>query len=87
MRGHESWVWSIVFSPDSRLLVSGSDDYSVKVWNLATGECLQTRKGPPNLLNAVSFGNSTSREFDGRCITLYQFPKVVLQLLEVIFVS
>jgi WD40 repeat protein len=55
LKGHHSWVFSLVFSPNSTSLASASDDYVVKLWDLMTGECLQTLKGPANILNAVTF--------------------------------
>jgi len=35
--GHGSMVQSVAFSPDGKTLVSGSDDKSVKLWDLITG--------------------------------------------------
>ena len=31
--------------PDGRRVVSGSSDKSLKVWDVATGECVATLKG------------------------------------------
>src|SRR5437588_105512 len=36
-QGHRSTVWSVAFSPDGRSLASGSGDFSVRIWDLATG--------------------------------------------------
>jgi WD40 repeat protein len=38
LKGHEDRVYSVVFSPDNRTLLSGSDDRSIRVWNLQTGK-------------------------------------------------
>jgi WD40 repeat protein len=35
LRGHTGDVMSLAFSPDSRRLVSGSKDRTVKVWDMA----------------------------------------------------
>ena len=35
-RGHVGPVYMIAFSPDSRLLVSGSKDSTMKVWDIKT---------------------------------------------------
>src|SRR5262249_47028142 len=40
--GHEGDVWAVVPSPDGRLLVSGSGDQTVRLWNLHTREPIAT---------------------------------------------
>jgi WD40 repeat protein len=40
LKGHEKPVWTVAFSPDSKQLVSGSDDKSVRLWDVAKGEQL-----------------------------------------------
>jgi WD40 repeat protein len=45
LRGHTSWVRCIAFSPDGALLASGSDDGTVKLWDVTpagAGTCRQT---------------------------------------------
>ncbi|HEY9726546.1 MAG TPA: hypothetical protein V6D50_08875 [Chroococcales cyanobacterium] len=39
---HTSWVTSVSFSPNGQFLISGSDDRTLKVWDIATGFCIQT---------------------------------------------
>jgi WD40 repeat protein len=43
--GHSSDVLSAAFSPDSRTIVSGSSDTTVKVWDVASGRELRTLVG------------------------------------------
>ena len=38
--GHTSFIWSLAFSPDGATLVSGSGDFTVRLWDTAP---LQTR--------------------------------------------
>jgi WD40 repeat protein len=38
LAGHEDQVHAVAFSPDGKKLASGSHDYSVRLWDLETGE-------------------------------------------------
>ena len=42
LNGHNNWVRSAAFSPDSNLAVSGSDDKLVKLWDVATHQSIHT---------------------------------------------
>ncbi|KAL7803583.1 hypothetical protein V8C44DRAFT_273994 [Trichoderma aethiopicum] len=37
LKGHRDWVRAVVFSADGKLIVSGSDDSTVRVWDAETG--------------------------------------------------
>ncbi|KAH8817866.1 quinon protein alcohol dehydrogenase-like superfamily [Flagelloscypha sp. PMI_526] len=37
MHGHSSPIWCITFSPDGQLIVSGSDDHTLRLWDATTG--------------------------------------------------
>src|SRR5712692_1077634 len=45
LTGHSLPIWSIAISPDGQTLVSGSDDTTIKLWNLQSGELLCTLEG------------------------------------------
>lgn len=54
-QGHKSEIYSLAFSPDGRMLVSGSGDKSARVWDMDSGHCVyhllieevtQTESGP-----------------------------------------
>ncbi len=56
---HTSWVWSVVFAPhphdpEQQILVSVSDDYQVKLWDLQTGSLLRTLLGHQRSVNALA---------------------------------
>lgn len=48
-------VRSIAFSPDSRLLASGSEDRTIKLWNAASGKKVRTLSGHSDAVNCVAF--------------------------------
>ena len=41
-QGVGAYSWSVTFSPDSRILVTTCQDRTAKLWDIATGRCLQT---------------------------------------------
>ncbi|NOS89288.1 MAG: TIR domain-containing protein, partial [Methylococcaceae bacterium] len=45
LKGHNACVYSVAISPDGTWLASGSDDYTVKIWDIKTGACLATLEG------------------------------------------
>jgi WD40 repeat protein len=42
LQGHTSWVRSIAWSPDGLVLASGSQDETIKLWDVKTDECKKT---------------------------------------------
>ncbi len=55
LEGHNGPVYSANFSPDGKLLASGSKDGTVKLWSLASGEVLHTFKGHGKEVTWVNF--------------------------------
>ena len=55
LKGHSDWVQSVAFSPDGKLLASGSSDGTVKLWDAATGSTLQTLDGGSLEVGPVAF--------------------------------
>ena len=45
LEGQPGWILSVVFSPDGRTLASRSNEGSIRIWNLASGETLHTWQG------------------------------------------
>ncbi|KAL2817161.1 hypothetical protein BJX63DRAFT_419722 [Aspergillus granulosus] len=55
LEGHSSSVLSVAFSPDSRLLASGSSDNTIKLWDPASGALKYTLEGHSNWVQSVAF--------------------------------
>ena len=54
-RPHRHWVKAVAFSPDGRLLASGGNDKTVRLWDPATGEHRRTLTGHTGSVSAVAF--------------------------------
>ena len=55
LKGHESLVAHLAFSPDSRVLASSSCDKTVKLWSVMTGELLRTLEGYQDFVWGMAF--------------------------------
>ena len=53
--GHKNFVMRLAFSPDGRLLASGSFDSTIKIWDLGSGRELRTIAGHSGGVNALVF--------------------------------
>ncbi|KAH7825849.1 putative WD repeat-containing protein 51A [Monocercomonoides exilis] len=53
--GHTNWVRSACFSPDSRIIASGSDDRTVKLWSVNDNSCIHTLHGHIDYVTHVAF--------------------------------
>jgi WD40 repeat protein len=49
-RGHQGAVTAAQFTPDGQLIVSGSLDRTLKLWDVLTGQCDQTLVGHSDLI-------------------------------------
>ncbi|KAF2190335.1 WD40 repeat-like protein [Zopfia rhizophila CBS 207.26] len=58
---HSGPVNSVAFSHDSTRLASASDDSTVKIWNVSSGECEQTLEGHIGYVRSVAFSHDSTR--------------------------
>jgi serine/threonine protein kinase len=55
LKGHSDFVFSVAFSPDGKMLASGSLDKTIKLWGARDGVILQTLKGHGAWVRSVAF--------------------------------
>ena len=53
--GHTNLVFSVAFSPDGKYALSGSDDKTIKLWDISTGKEIRTFKGHTSTVRSVAF--------------------------------
>ncbi|ACK68538.1 serine/threonine protein kinase with WD40 repeats [Gloeothece citriformis PCC 7424] len=62
LKGHSKLINDVAFSPDGQILVSGSNDESLKVWDVISGQIIYHLQGHNAAVTCVSFSS------DGRFI-------------------
>jgi len=63
--GHLGHVHGLSVTPDEHRAVSGSEDRTVRVWDLETGACLRTLEGHSGRVNGVSITPDGRRAVSG----------------------
>eukprot|EP00602_Paraphysomonas_sp_CaronLab_P008849 CAMPEP_0185018994 /NCGR_PEP_ID=MMETSP1103-20130426/1630_1 /TAXON_ID=36769 /ORGANISM="Paraphysomonas bandaiensis, Strain Caron Lab Isolate" /LENGTH=568 /DNA_ID=CAMNT_0027549057 /DNA_START=204 /DNA_END=1910 /DNA_ORIENTATION=+ len=52
--GHGGPVWAVDYHEDTRSLISGSYDQTIKVWDISTGQCRRTLRGHAGWVSSLS---------------------------------
>jgi WD40 repeat protein len=55
LAGHSDWINALRISPDGRWMATGSDDHTVRIWDLQTKSLKHTLKGHEDEVNAVAW--------------------------------
>jgi WD40 repeat protein len=65
LRGHANWVNTARFSPDGRLLLTGSDDKTARIWDAQTGTLRKVLRGQSGLVNWADWSGDGTRVVTG----------------------
>jgi WD40 repeat protein len=71
LRGHTGWVRAFAVSPDGKVLASGSDDHTVRFWDIATGRTIRVLKGHTGPVRGLAFSP------DGRKLATASWDRTV----------
>ena len=63
--GHSSYVYSVAFSSDDTMVVSGSSDDTAKVWNVSDGSLVTEYTGHSSSVNSVAFSSDDTMVVSG----------------------
>ena len=55
LRGHDSLVFTVQFSPDGQTLASGGADNTIRLWDIVTGQCRQILTGHTPSIWSIAF--------------------------------
>lgn len=70
-KGHTKDIFRFAFSPDGKMVASGSRDHTVRVWDVATGNLIKVLRGHTDRIIGVNFSPdskwlaSASANYDG----------------------
>ena len=57
--GHDNWVRALSFHPSGKFLLSGCDDKTIRVWELASGRCVKTVEAHGHFVGTIAWGRAT----------------------------
>ena len=64
LEGH-SGLDAVALSDDASMIISGSGDKTVRIWNAATGECVRVLEGHSDYVWSIAIPAHTSIRFCG----------------------
>src|SRR6266496_6482779 len=71
LEGHSEDIKQIAWSPDGRILASGSEDKTIRLWDMQPGEALQTLTGHSDVVTSIEWSR------DGRLLASKSWDNTV----------
>jgi WD40 repeat protein len=75
IKGHRDWIRSVAVSPDGKWVVSGSNDKTIKLWDLEAGTCQGTFEGHQKKIHSVAISPdgtlTASTGFTGKTMRIW----------------
>src|SRR6516164_4635245 len=65
LEGHKSWVWAVALTADGKRTVSGSEDRTLRVWDLEGNQLPRVLEGHTDWVNAVALAADGRRAVSG----------------------
>jgi WD40 repeat protein len=59
MNGHTGQIRCIVYCPELSRVITGSDDWTARVWNVGTGKCVQVLRGHTHSVDCAAVHGTT----------------------------
>ena len=83
LKGHEGYIVCLAYSPDNKIITSGSRDQTIRLWDVKTGKHLRTLKGHQSEITFLSFSPDGSTLISGSrdmTINFWDIPSRELKL-------
>ena len=65
LEGHQDSITTVAVSPDNSKILTGSADNTIRLWELATGQCVSTFAGHQNSVTCVVFSTDGTLALSG----------------------
>ena len=65
LKGHKYGVESVAYSPDGTKIISGSHDYTIKIWDANAGKFLKSLEGHSYEVKSVAYSPDGTKFISG----------------------